>query len=132
MPSSRRRAYSDDVLRALAVLLVVGLTVYALVDCLRTDGREVQGLPKPVWLLVILLLPVFGPLAWVLLGRTRPTGPQHPGPGPGPAPDDDPEFLRQLERRRQQAESERLRRWEEDLRRREQGDGPDEPPAPTH
>ena len=107
-------------LRGLAVLLGVALTVYALIDCLRTDPRAVQGLPKSVWVLVILLLPLFGPLAWVLLGQSRAAGaPAAAGPS-GPAPDDDPDFLRNLEtRRRQQADEDRLRRWEEDLRRRE-------------
>lgn len=111
-------------LRGLAVLLAIGLTVYALIDAFRTDEREMQGLPKVVWVLVILLLPLFGPLAWILLGRARPAGGPAPGEvrGRGPAPDDDPDFLRQLEiRRRHQADEERLRRWEEDLRRREQG-----------
>lgn len=115
-------------LRPLAVLLAIGLTVYAVVDCLGTDERELQGLPRTVWLLVILLLPVFGPIAWVLLGRNH----AHPGPAPRSggtvAPDDDPEFLRRLEEhKRQQAQEERLRRWEEDLRRRDGGGGRQEP-----
>ncbi|MFC5997381.1 PLDc N-terminal domain-containing protein [Quadrisphaera sp. GCM10027208] len=111
-------------LRPLAVLLAIGLTVYAVVDCLGTDERELQGLPRSIWLLVILLLPIFGPIAWVLLGRN------HADPGPAPrggqtvAPDDDPDFLRRLEeRKRQQAQEERLRRWEEDLRRRDDNGG---------
>lgn len=100
-------------LRAVVAALSVGLTVYALIDCARADPGEVRTLPKPLWLLVVLLLPVLGPIAWLVVGRSR------RGPGPKPrtrpvAPDDDPEFLRELERRRRrQAQDERLQRWED-------------------
>jgi Phospholipase_D-nuclease N-terminal len=97
-------------LRVVVVLVVLGVTVYALVDCARSNGPELRLLSKPLWLLVILLLPLAGPVLYLMLGRA-PEAP--PGPAARPlAPDDDPEFLRrlELERRRRLAEDERRRR----------------------
>ncbi len=86
-------------MRALLAFAIFVLAVYALVDCLRTRNSDVRGLPKPVWLLVILL-PAVGPLAWLIAGRRRgPAAPQTRGRGPV-APDDDPEFLWRLEQQR--------------------------------
>ncbi len=86
---------------ALAVLVLVA---YALVDCVRSQGSQVRGLPKPVWLAVIVLLPGIGALAWLLAGRTR--GPSAPPARPSRpvAPDDDPEFLWRLEQERRRRE----------------------------
>jgi hypothetical protein len=84
---------------ALAALL---LGIYALVDCLRTTGSEVRGLPVPVWVAVIVLLPVVGPLAWLVAGRShRRSGPAQPSSrGSAPkGPDDDEDFLRSLDRK---------------------------------
>jgi hypothetical protein len=106
------------VLRVLPALLAVGLFVYCLVECLQSAPNEVRTLPKPVWLFVIVM-PVIGPLLWLLAGRphrarhSRPprsprSGPEPmydsapPAPGAGPTyplgPDDDPEFLEKLRR----------------------------------
>lgn len=56
-------------LRLLVVLAVVGLHVYALVDCMRTRPEQVRGLPFAAWVLVVLLVPVVGPLLWLWSGR---------------------------------------------------------------
>ena len=97
-------------LRVIVVLVLIGVTVYALVDCLRTDGPDLRVLPKPVWLLLIVLLPIGGGVLYLALGRATedPTGPV----ARPLAPDDDPDFLRRLdvERRRLLAEEERRRR----------------------
>ncbi len=107
--------------RVLPVVLALGLTIYALLDSLRTPEDEVSHLPKPWWVVVVLLVPVLGPLAWLAVGRTGPqagttwldrlvgrgTGATPPWrsqgrPTPPPrrstAPDDDPEFLSRLRR----------------------------------
>jgi hypothetical protein len=103
-------------LRVVAVLVVVGVMVYAFVDCLRSDARDVRGLPRPAWLLLILV-PLVGAIAYLVAGRPL-HAPEEPAARPF-APDDDPEFLRRLdlERRRRQADEERRRR------RREGGPG---------
>jgi hypothetical protein len=89
------------VLRALLVLAGIGVTVYALIDCLRTDDRDVRVFPRPVWVLVILVVVLLGPLAWLATGRDRGAPSTGGGVARGPvAPDDDPEFLRRLGRSR--------------------------------
>ncbi|HEY5834113.1 MAG TPA: PLD nuclease N-terminal domain-containing protein [Streptomyces sp.] len=108
-------------LRYLPYVLVIGLWIYAFVDCLGTPEREVRGLPKVAWVLIILLFGevLVGPLAWLIAGRRRGRGvaaagatsaEQHParrygrgGTDPNTegrrewiAPDDNPDFLRSL------------------------------------
>lgn len=83
------------------VLAAIGVTIYAAVDCLRNDDSEIRGLPKPLWLLVILALPLVGGVFWIVLGRMP-----RPGAWTGgqrlrtTGPDDDPDFLRSLNRPR--------------------------------
>jgi hypothetical protein len=83
--------------RVILVLLVIGITIYSVIDCLRTDDEDVAALPKPLWLLAIIALPPVGGLLWIWLGQQ-----QRPGSGGRPqprtlAPDDDPDFLRSLD-----------------------------------
>jgi hypothetical protein len=80
-------------LRVVVVLVVLGVTVYALVDCWGSDGPSVRLLPRALWFLVVLV-PVVGPVLWLVAGRPREVmDAPHPRPV---APDDDPEFLRRL------------------------------------
>jgi phospholipase D-like protein len=96
-------------LKLLPVLLVLALMIYALVDCINTPEEEVRGLPKMVWVVIILVFSetLVGPLVWLFAGRRAvPAGGvqsdgQVGAPGPGPAvswiaPDDNPEFLKSL------------------------------------
>lgn len=97
-------------MRYAVVLITIGLTVYALIDCARTDSAEIKAMPKALWLAVIIVLSPIGPVAWLLAGRDRgsaqPARPRRAGPI---APDDDPVFLRQLDlERRRRAELDRL------------------------
>jgi hypothetical protein len=74
------------------------------VDCIQTDDAQVRGLPKLLWLLLILLFPVVGAIAWFIAGRPQrgaaDSGPSGRGPSHRPppprGPDDDPDFLRRL------------------------------------
>jgi hypothetical protein len=106
----------------LLALLDLALIVVALIDCLSTEG-EIRALPRIAWVFIILLFPPVGPIAWFVAGRparvTAPTGPLPPAPYRAVAPDDDPDFLRQVDTRRQDEEAEMLRLWEADLRKRE-------------
>ena len=106
-------------LRVVAVLLGLAVYIWFIVDVLRTPRASTRTLPKFVWLLIVVLLPLLGGLLWILGGRPRS---ERRGPGRrrrGPvAPDDDPTFLRQLD-----AEA-----WSERMRRR-RGDGTNPDPA---
>lgn len=112
-------------LRYLPYLLVLALWIYAFVDCLNTPEQEVRGLPKVVWVLIILFFGevMIGPIAWLIAGkRRRPVTAVGAGPAGRRewiAPDDNPEFLRSLKANNQKNES-TLKDWEADLRRREE------------
>jgi hypothetical protein len=86
----------------LYALVVLGLFAYAVVDLVSTPASAVRTLPKPLWF-VVVLPPVFGPLAWLLFGRARRGRGDVPSAPPirPVAPDDDEDFLRELRRRRQ-------------------------------
>ncbi|WP_159940536.1 MULTISPECIES: PLD nuclease N-terminal domain-containing protein [unclassified Nocardiopsis] len=107
----------------LALLLAVvslGIWVYALFDVVGSDAGSVRLLPKPVWTVVVLLLPKFGALLWFALGRPRrapalsaPAGPpppfpeyDHPHRARAASPEEDEEFLRRC---RERAEEQRRR-----------------------
>jgi len=101
--------------RVLLTLLAVGLAVYALSDCATSDEEDRSGIPKGLWIVMIIFLPFVGPLAWILVSRSqrsrRATAGGAPTPGRGRpagrrrpaapvAPDDDPDFLWKLEQQR--------------------------------
>lgn len=124
-------------LRILTFVLPLALWVWAFIDCLTTPEDEVKHLPKVVWVIIVLLFPLVGSIAWLVVGKRRGaavTG----GPGGSPeyerprggrplAPDDDPEFLASLKKDDKKHED-MLKQWEADLRRREEElRGKDEP-----
>ena len=90
-------------------LAVIILTVYSLVDCATTAHNRVRGLPRWVWLFVIFLVPVVGPLLWLIVGRGR----RGAGVARSMAPDDDLDFLKGLDR--QKTDEERIRALEQEL-----------------
>jgi Phospholipase_D-nuclease N-terminal len=145
------------VLRLAPYIIEIGLLIYGLIDAIQTPSSEVRNLPKIAWILLIVLVPIGGPIAWLWAGRPRVgTARQAPWPAtrtaglpdyerPRPlGPDDDPDFLREMKRGNDEQEQ-LLNRWEEDLRRREEklrppsdgptdkprDDGPDSTPPPT-
>ena len=80
--------YSDGMSRLVvgAVIAALVFTIFAAVDCALTERARVRGMPKSLWLLVVLVLPVLGGALWFLIGR----GPLRRRSLP---PDDDPAFL---------------------------------------
>ena len=111
-------------------LIELVLLVYCVLNIITTPEPQVRNLPKPLWLLLVIVLPLVGGIAWLVagrpqrgqpgrlgepgrLGRRRGRGlsgwaPQYnpPGRAPRPPPDDDEAFLSQLRRR---AEEQRRR-----------------------
>lgn len=85
------------------------VVLYAFIDVLQSRGSDVRTFPRPVWAIVVILLPVLGALGWFVLGRPRRADAAGPGRRGGPvAPDDDPTFLRELE----------AKTWSEQMRQR--------------
>ncbi|MFZ9986204.1 MAG: PLDc N-terminal domain-containing protein, partial [Candidatus Nanopelagicales bacterium] len=58
-------------LRVVAVLLGLAVYIWFIVDVLRTSSASVRTLPKFVWLLIVVLIPLLGGLLWLLAGRPR-------------------------------------------------------------
>jgi hypothetical protein len=112
-----------------AVQLV--LLILALISCLSAE--RVRALPRALWVVLILLLPILGPVAYFLAGRPVPGGPDGPparplGPRPRPrptSPDDDAEFLRSLDAEQARKDRELLAQWERDLQGRKDDDRAD-------
>jgi hypothetical protein len=103
-----------------AVQLV--LLVLALIGSLSAD--RVRTMPRALWVVVILLIPLLGPIAYFLFGRPLPA-PQEGGPvrrtRPRPAsPDDDPDFLRSMDTEQSRRDRELLAQWERELKNGEE------------
>lgn len=81
-------------LRVVLVLLGVAVYIYCIIDVLRSRSNETRTLPRWIWLLVVILLPLVGDALWLVFGRVWPV--RRRGGGPV-APDDDPRFLKQLD-----------------------------------
>ncbi|MFE3829225.1 PLD nuclease N-terminal domain-containing protein [Streptomyces sp. NPDC059092] len=129
-------------LRVLMILVPLALSIYAFIDCITTEEKEVKYLPKPVWAILVLLFPLVGSVAWLIVGRERTAAARGGG---WVAPDDNPDFLKSLKDRKDDGDdgdttaqdktqdktkdkdktagdddSGHLQRWEADLRRREE------------
>ncbi|MFI1650524.1 PLD nuclease N-terminal domain-containing protein [Streptomyces avidinii] len=84
-------------LRYLPFLLILALTIYAFIDCLNTPEEDVKHLPKVVWVIIILLFSIVGPVVWLFAGRQRvASGGGRARRTQWVAPDDNPEFLKSL------------------------------------
>lgn len=111
-------------------LVLLALWVWCVFDVIAAEESFVRNMPKVLWLLVVIVVPTVGAVAWLALGRPEGAG-LRPGtsgsrgprayPAPGPrlpaprGPEDSPAFMSELEQR-----ADRLRRWEEEHRRREE------------
>jgi hypothetical protein len=115
------------VIRYLPFILILALTIYAFIDCLNTPEDEVKHLPKVVWVIIILLFTIVGPIVWFAAGKLRHA--RAGGRTPSEwhrrhrtewvAPDDNPDFLKSIKDDNKKDES-LLKDWEADLRRREE------------
>ncbi|MEV0557376.1 MULTISPECIES: PLD nuclease N-terminal domain-containing protein [unclassified Streptomyces] len=146
-------------LRVLMILVPLGLSIYAFIDCITTDEKDIRYIPKPLWAILVLLFPLVGSISWLIVGHQRKPRGLSSGRGGWVAPDDNPEFLKSLKDDSKgdgKGDSEgkdkadaptdavtddeaHLKNWEDDLRRREEelkrreggsGDGPDDSTPP--
>ena len=112
-------------------VVVVILTVYAVVDCALFDRNRIRGVPRWAWILMIVFLPVLGAVLWLVIGRGRRSNAANTGGRVirSMAPDDDPDFLRGLDRVKDQ--DQRIRDLERELADFDKMDPPaDEAPRP--
>ncbi|AZC14777.1 PLD nuclease N-terminal domain-containing protein [Microbacterium sp. ABRD28] len=92
----------------IAALLATVFWVYSIVDCALQPPNRHRGVSKPIWILIVILLPVLGGALWFVVGRLR-----KKTIAARRAPDDDPEFLGRIGSISDQ--DERIRRLEEEL-----------------
>lgn len=101
-------------------VVTLGLWIFCLVDVITTDESSCRNLPKGLWLLLVLVVPLVGSIIWLVAGRpqqyaTRARGPyernapaypeyDRPGRFAATSPEDDEEFLRKC---RERAEAQR-------------------------
>jgi hypothetical protein len=101
------------------------LWIFCIFDVIASEQTLVRNLPKLVWLLIVIIVPDVGSIAWLILGRPRGAAlapgatwsrsQRPPRSAPGPVgPEDSPHFLKSIDEQR------RLKAWEDDLRRREE------------
>ena len=107
-------------LELLMGVVTFALWLFCLIDVIGTADRDVRNLPKIGWLLLVLLVPFVGSVAWLVAGRPEgrrarsayeravPDFPEYDRPGRAAAvdPEKDEEFLRQI---RARAEEQRKR-----------------------
>jgi hypothetical protein len=128
-------------LRASPYLLLLMLDIFCVIDLIQSRDDEVRNLPKIAWLLLILLFPPIGSIAWLAAGRPQggaarraayeravPQFPEYdrPGRAAGMTPESDEEFLRRI---RERAEEQR-RKAAQERKRREQGEAEPDATAP--
>ena len=117
-------------------MVTFALWVFCLVEVIGTPEALVRNLPKVGWIVLVLLFPLVGSIAWLVAGRPEYAGPRHsayeraqpafpeydrPGRAAPGDPAKDEEFLRQVRaraeeqrRRHEQARHERERQAEID------------------
>lgn len=111
-------------IRFLPMVLAFALAVFCLVDVIGATDPQPRNLPRWAWIVMILLFPLLGSLAYLFAGRPKPVPPatsafaeyDRPGRMSASDPAKDEEFLRQV---RARAEEQRAR-YEMERRRREQ------------
>jgi hypothetical protein len=106
-------------------LLLLGIWIWAILDVIATDEAMIRSLPKGVWLLLVIILPTIGAVAWIALGR-----PANVGWRPGDTnyktvrrtvgPEDRADWNRSREEQRREFEEADRRLREERDRRREE------------
>ena len=100
------------------------LWIFCIFDVITSEPELVRNLPKLVWLLIVIIVPDVGSIAWLIVGRPRgaafspgatsPRAPRQRGSAGPLGPEDSPHFLKSIDEQR------RLKAWEDDLRRREE------------
>lgn len=120
-------------LRFLPVIAEIALLVFCLIDAIQSDPDRVRNMSKGWWIVLIVVLPLVGGVAWLVAGR--PQTPRTHVPWRSTATAGFPEYERPRrygdddvaaerrraeERRSDDLHEQMLRDWEAQLRAREQ------------
>ena len=96
------------------------LVVLGLISAL--SAAKVRAMPRFAWVLIILLVPLIGPVCYFLFGRPLPA-PREGAPPRRPSrpssPDDDPDFLRSMDTEQARRDREMLQKWEKEIQDRD-------------
>jgi len=129
-----------DIVGAVVGIGFLVLWIYCIYDVITTDDAIIRHLPKVVWLILVFVLADIGSLLWLALGRpqvwTRQahdperygsnrlrTFPTAPSLDDGSLEHLSPILRHREEQTRLHMWEAQLKRREEELRRRDQGDG---------
>jgi hypothetical protein len=106
-------------IEGLVGVLLLALWIWAILDVIATENELCRSLPKGVWLILVLILPDIGSIAWVLLGRPekgswRPGSTDYSQPRRPIAYEDQPHYTATpaITDRRSQELDRRLDEWE--------------------
>src|SRR4051794_22176138 len=55
-------------------IFLLGLWIYCIFDAISTDASMVRNLPKNFWIILVIILPDVGSIAWLVLGRPERAG----------------------------------------------------------
>lgn len=53
-------------------LIVLAATVFAVIDIVTRDESRIRHMPKALWLILVILLPLLGMVLWFTIGREYP------------------------------------------------------------
>ncbi|MFA7324877.1 MAG: PLDc N-terminal domain-containing protein [Candidatus Nanopelagicales bacterium] len=84
-------------IRVAGIIVLLAVYIWFIVDVFRSPKSTVRNLPKGIWLLIVIVIPILGGAVWAIFGRTRPIGGGRRGRRVPMAPDDDPRFLAKLD-----------------------------------
>lgn len=112
-------------IRFLPYVVEIALLVFCLVDCISSPPHLIRNLEKGWWIVLIIILPLVGGIAWLVAGRpVRHDGgqwrmgsgfPEAERPRPAYARnEDDPAFMAEMARIDREHE-EALKKWEAKL-----------------
>jgi len=91
----------------------IAFMIFAFVDVLLTQTWRVRGVPKIVWVFIVLILSPIGGILWFVVGKEKLDAESAPPQMRQVHPDDDPEFLARM--RMKDDQDERIRRLEAEL-----------------
>lgn len=77
------------------MIIVALLMIYCVVEVAQAPSAAVRRMPKWMWAVAVICIPLVGAICWLVLGRPNreSLGTDQPH---AKGPDDDPEFLRKL------------------------------------